>query len=469
MINNYYDNYQSKTYNLINESYSSKSDDNIYSAIIGKNGTGKSQLLRQITLKLLGNKARLSPLERHQSDVRLLDSNHKNSILNLGNVPVQVIASSTSPFDKFPLCRATDDTYSYLGLRGLPSRDLGQSYMAKIIVELLQSIWSNSERSVSIGNILSYLGYSDEIEVILQVPHYLRKGAVDIDFSSNNSGSFLEKIKGIVGGDRYLNHSILFDCDNNLNEDVAFKCNEFLKMLSESNYRQAFKVKIDSSGICFNELELFSSYGLGPDDIILMTCVGMLSMRKLNLKKLNLDEHFAIGNASSGEQSIVIGFLGIASKIKDNSLILIDEPEVCLHPEWQERYIELLMKTFADYKGCHFIIATHSPQVISNLSGKNCFVMNMEDGISHSADEFANRSADFQLAYLFKSPGHNNEYLSRIALSTFVKVSKNKRFDDDDLVHTKILSDMMPLLDREQALSELISTIIKLEEMYGRD
>lgn len=468
MINNYYDNHQSKTYNLINESYSSKSDDNVYSAIIGKNGTGKSQLLRQITLKLLGNKVELSPLERYQSDVRLLDSNHKDSILNVGNIPVQVIASSTSPFDKFPLCKTTYDEYSYLGLRGLNSRDLGQSYMAKIIVELLQSISNNSERSITIGNILSYLGYSDEIEVMLQVPHFLRRGFAGFDFSSNSASSFLEKLMNI-GGDRYLNHSFLFDCDENLNEDVAFKCSEFLKMVTVSNFRQVFKIKIDSSGICFDDSKLFNSYGLGPEDIILLTSIGMLSMRKLNLKKLNLDEHFAIGNASSGEQSIVIGFLGIASKIKDNSLILIDEPEVCLHPEWQERYIELLMKTFADYKGCHFIVATHSPQIISNLSGKNCFVMNMEDGISHRADEFANRSADFQLAYLFKSPGHNNEYLSRIALNTFVKVSKNKRFDDDDLVHTKILLDMLPLLDREQALSELISTIVKLEEMYGRD
>ncbi|NAZ94383.1 AAA family ATPase [Vibrio toranzoniae] len=468
MINNYYDNNQSKTYNLINKSYSSNSDDNVYSAIIGKNGTGKSQLLRQITLKLIGDKCKLSTLERYQSDVRLLDFNHKDSILNTSSMPVQVIASSTSPFDKFPLRKSTDDTYSYLGLRGLNSRDLGQSYMAKIIVELLQSIWSNPERSITIGNILSYLGYSDEIEVILHVPHYLKRGFADFDFSSKNAGSLIEKLMS-VGGDRYLNHTFLYDCDENLNEDVALKCSEFLKMVTMSNFSKFFKVKIDSSGIYFDDSGLFSHYGLGSVDIILLMSLGMLSMRRLNLKKLNLDEHFAIGNASSGEQSIVIGFLGIASKIKDNSLILIDEPEVCLHPEWQERYIELLMKTFADYKGCHFIVATHSPQIISNLSGKNCFVMNMEDGLSHNADEFANRSADFQLAYLFRSPGHNNEYLSRIALNTFVKVSKNKRFDDDDLVHTKVLLDILPLLDREQALSELISTIVKLEEMYGRD
>lgn len=63
-----------------------------------------------------------------------------------------------------------------------------------------------------------------------------------------------------------------------------------------------------------------------------------------------MNNSFSIKDASSGEQSIILSILGIASKIKDNSLICIDEPEICLHPEWQEKYIEILTQTFTNYK-----------------------------------------------------------------------------------------------------------------------
>ncbi len=45
-----------------------------------------------------------------------------------------------------------------------------------------------------------------------------------------------------------------------------------------------------------------------------------------------------------------MNILGISTEIRDNSLICIDEPELSLHPKWQEKYMKLLMNTFSDYK-----------------------------------------------------------------------------------------------------------------------
>jgi predicted ATP-binding protein involved in virulence len=70
---------------------------------------------------------------------------------------------------------------------------------------------------------------------------------------------------------------------------------------------------------------------------------------------------------------------GIAANITDNSIILIDEPEISLHPEWQQRYINLLMNTFEGFYNCKFIIATHSPLVISNLKSSNCYILPMTE------------------------------------------------------------------------------------------
>ena len=159
-----------------------------------------------------------------------------------------------------------------------------------------------------------------------------------------------------------------------------------------------------------------------------------------------------------------MGLLGIGSHITDGSLICIDEPEVCLHPEWQEKYIELLFNTFRHYRGCHFLIATHSPQIVAQIPQGNCYVMSMEDGIARSASDYSQRSIDFQLAEVFNAPGFRNEYLSRIALNAFARVSKTKRFDEqsrDDLAILRRLVHEMhandPLIDLITALEEMAS------------
>ena len=52
------------------------------------------------------------------------------------------------------------------------------------------------------------------------------------------------------------------------------------------------------------------------------------------------------------------------NKLDDSSIVLIDEIELHLHPEWQRMIIPRLTKTFPN---CQFIVTTHSPQVLSHV------------------------------------------------------------------------------------------------------
>lgn len=44
---------------------------------------------------------------------------------------------------------------------------------------------------------------------------------------------------------------------------------------------------------------------------------------------------------------------------------MIDEPEISLHVSWQMNFINDVQE-IANLSGFHFIVATHSPQIINN-------------------------------------------------------------------------------------------------------
>lgn len=69
---------------------------------------------------------------------------------------------------------------------------------------------------------------------------------------------------------------------------------------------------------------------------------------------------------SSGEQHLLVLFFRlIFGDLSNGQLVLIDEPELSLHPRWQLRFIDNLMEIRKISK-VDFILATHSPQIISS-------------------------------------------------------------------------------------------------------
>ena len=73
----------------------------------------------------------------------------------------------------------------------------------------------------------------------------------------------------------------------------------------------------------------------------------------------NVREH------SNGESA----FLYFTDKIKENGLYLLDEPENSLSPAKQQELLQFLEDS-ARFFGCQFIIATHSPFLLSMRGAK---------------------------------------------------------------------------------------------------
>ncbi len=93
-----------------------------------------------------------------------------------------------------------------------------------------------------------------------------------------------------------------------------------------------------------------------------------------------------VAQLSQGEKSMMALVGDIARRLammnpsseeplKGNGIVMIDEVDLHLHPQWQRRLIHQLTETFPN---CQFILTTHSPLVISDSKDVLCYVL--DDG-----------------------------------------------------------------------------------------
>lgn len=107
----------------------------------------------------------------------------------------------------------------------------------------------------------------------------------------------------------------------------------------------------------------------------------------------NVREH------SNGESA----FIYFTDKIKENSLYLLDEPENSLSPQKQQELLRFLEDS-ARFFGCQFIIATHSPFLLS-MRGAKIYDMDEEVADVKKWTELENVRAYYEF---FKK--HENEF-----------------------------------------------------------
>ncbi len=92
------------------------------------------------------------------------------------------------------------------------------------------------------------------------------------------------------------------------------------------------------------------------------------------------NEKFKISELSTGEQTLLSKVLYLFFKDYKDKVILIDEPELSLHPSWQNKVLKIY-ENFALKNNCQIIIATHSPHIISSAKNEYLrFLRKNEEG-----------------------------------------------------------------------------------------
>ncbi len=120
---------------------------------------------------------------------------------------------------------------------------------------------------------------------------------------------------------------------------------------------------------------------------------------------------------SSWEKTMLIRIVNITRKIEQlyqswnrSFTILIDEPDLHLHLDWQRQYIQKLIDIFSSIQypekiSLHFIIATHSPFIVSDLPGENIIRIkkNLDEKITFSeygANDWKEKKSSFWANYI---------------------------------------------------------------------
>ena len=98
--------------------------------------------------------------------------------------------------------------------------------------------------------------------------------------------------------------------------------------------------------------------------------------RNITLFTNSSGDKFDINELSSGEKQLFLRTLAIKMLNPENSIILIDEPELSLHPRWQQRIVDVYRKIG---KNNQIIIATHSPHILGSVRKENIMLLDKGD------------------------------------------------------------------------------------------
>ena len=376
----------------INETDSEKSGVST-SVIIGKNGIGKSYILRVIIdiFKIaeilkdtndvfnspkIDYKFKISYLLNDSlyefTNIRQLEIvgfnapkiwsckiNNKNASLKELQLPYKIIASSMTITDKFPT--PSVGRYCYRGVRNerTPSTTGTRTLVRKVVDGLIDSFSNKTTTTKDLCNLLTNLDLKSNIEIRYKIRYKEVFLSGNLDPESlrdiySNWEKYFPGRSGEVWGTKYF-HGIQKDSNK-----LQIIC-DYLNSCA-ANY---------NLGIYPIVYDVFSEENTLVQDaaaIKLLSNLDILTFPEIKIWKISHKHGYEFVNSSSGETQQLCQFINVMSAINQDSLILIDEPENSSHPNWQINFIEWLQNIFADYRSCHFIIATHSHFLLSDLN-----------------------------------------------------------------------------------------------------
>lgn len=323
---------------------------NWITVFIAENGGKKSLLLRCLTEAGLGN-------------TRVPVGKRSLRLEKLLALPRRVIAISGTPLDRFP--RA--------GTRDLRSRKRSTAYNSDRFVYLGQRAMNGmsgvpqSERSL-VGSLFTRRGLLKKRESLLKTVF----SALDLEpvvyvYLRGVTPTPTNKRNIHLAFDKFLHDSTeeekaaagLKEVDP---DDYSDYFNELMQEAASLSANAAALV-IKTDRVRFRQKANVANFDL-------LIKIGAIEIVRTKFKKTAEFGSVMISGdeLSSGQWNWLSSFGGLCMELDDNSLILVDEPENSLHPNWQRAYVPELYRCIQSFSNCQVVVATHSPLIASAVA-----------------------------------------------------------------------------------------------------
>ena len=445
--------------------------DNNFNVLIGSNGSGKSNLLDIITISL-----RKFLLFSYEVDTRSdrLTINRSSGLKKIDEMLEKFIG---------------DITESYIEIKiKVDNKDIDNIQILKKYNKYFKSIL----RSNYDLNSLSY----DEIVECLDRLDYLTPEIIQLNqeftFSiTNNKLDDVNSYRPRYDYLTYLNSLELclilakdiediglspiylyfspYRAESNLNEQVNLAANNFYELLAEylesSSKTTASLIKLAS--LYFARKKRVYEHKASTDKENRLTWNTDKQVKKITkiLEKIGFswdlrlrnadkniyeiiltkqDKEFSLTQISSGEKEIINFLLGIFALNIEGGLLIIDEPELHLHPKWQFLFLDILIE-LASITNNQFILSTHSVSFINENTIPN--IIRVYRNTTSSNVVAINRSNLMDakdLLHIINS--YNNE---RIFFADKVVLVEGK---SDKLIFEKLINYYLSLYDKTEVI-----------------
>ncbi|GEM_PF-929060 len=479
---------------MISLSKNEKIDDsNYFTVLIGNNGTGKSRFLvnlidsfrelkesnRRINFEyildyeLCGENFNVERKKHQKVQERV--QNRKKIDASGVKPPNKLIAITTSLSDKFPIDSKNkkrdnsthkEEYYSYLGVRNRIGAASNRALLDKAISLMLSSIHEASNNE-EYREIFDYLNYEPIIKLDYRVSVVPFEGLFGIEIdgtelkkiirerAERRGGFRLDSVRRALEKEEDIYWEELAKAYTLIGREVMSrgKRNDFTLLLNfslENSYREMTQLGFNENKL-YMTLEELRRFELvrGP---------------KVRLYKKGGGE-FDFNDASSGEASILSTLIALIPELEDNSLVVVDEPEISLHPSWQYRYVNLLDRIISKKRGCHIFIATHSHFIISDLPVGRSHIVHLKKGdratveADYIEQETQGLAAEDILLNVFEMPSTRNYYLSQqVSEALEILASGNK----DNQRYKELIDKFKSYLPNLKSVDPLYDVLSKL-------
>jgi predicted ATP-dependent endonuclease of OLD family len=244
-----------------------------------------------------------------------------------------------------------------------------------------------------------------------------------------NSKLLKSKFESILRRKEFINKSYSDEISLSINE-----LNEFIHSLKGSKYVSKDKIIYSLDVSKSTDFDLIRNIKL----LDMMETIEFISSPNIKFVK---DDSFDFEYTSSGEKHFIFTMINLISTIEDDSLILIDEPELSLHPKWQMKYIRLLKNITNEFKTSHCILASHSHFMVSDLAPDSSSLVSLQKIIDNGIESRVSKlipydtyswSAENILYDVFKLRTTRNSYFEH-DLTNLLKMVSDRSTDTKNI------------------------------------